>query len=152
MGNDEMMFKDDKVVITIKYPDGRIESDEYHNMVVTEGLQQVAAFIGGFTSKGDFKYVQIGTSSTASSTGMTALVSEVMSTTATLSLGTTNVSLDTVKYSATYAISTTEALREAGIFNNAPGSTTIDMFARVTFPVKNLANGSEFTINWNVVA
>ncbi|MEM0142546.1 MAG: hypothetical protein QXL94_01130 [Candidatus Parvarchaeum sp.] len=149
---EHLMLKDENVHITVKRPNGYMEEIDASNIFVTEGLQAVANLISGEATVSPFKYMQIGVSSTAPVTTQTALVSEIESTTASIAIGTTNVSNDTINYTGVFAISTTEAIQEAGLFNNKAGSTTILMLARVTFPVINLSNGSQMTIKWKVVA
>jgi hypothetical protein len=148
---EHLVLKDNNVFIHVKRADGSEETVEVENIFVTAGLQAIVDLIGGFSAPAAFKYMQVGTSSTAATTGQTALIAEILSTTATLVKGTTNVSDDTIKYTGVFAISTTEAIKEAGLFNNKAGSTTIVMLARTTFPVINLSNGSQLTINWKVV-
>jgi hypothetical protein len=148
---EHLTLKDNNVHITVKKSNGEIEEFDYSNLFVTAGLDAVANMISGLATVKPFKYMQIGTSSTASTTGMTSLIAEVESTTNSIKLGTTNVSLDTIKYTGTFAISTSYALKEAGLFNNVPTGTTVVMLARITYPVINLGANSTMIINWSVV-
>lgn len=150
VSKEHLVLKDNNVQITVKRPTGDVESFDVSNIFVTAGLDAIANLISGLASVNAFKYMQIGTSSTASTTGMTSLQAEYESTTSGITLGTTNVSNDTIKYSGVFSISTTVALKEAGLFNNLPTSSPI-MLARITYPVINLSKNSTMTINWQVV-
>ena len=116
------------------------------NLIVNAGKAQVAGLINGSVS-GAFTYVAIGTGTTAPSASDTALENEVMRVSATVGRTTTSVTNDTATWDATFNITASYAITEAGIFNASSGGT---MLARQTFSALNLSSGDTLKISWKI--
>jgi hypothetical protein len=100
--------------------------------------------MSGIGATSVFNKMQIGSGTTAFSSTQTALVSEIESTTASLSIGTTNYSGDTMISVGTFAISTTESVTESGVFNSSV------MLARSVFAAKSLSKGDTIQFTWRI--
>ncbi len=147
--HNKLEFNVPNVFIKVIRKNGEIEEDEVHNGVTEVGIKEVIKMIGGVGTTHAFTYMQLGTGTTAFSSTQTALVSEIESTTATVSLGTTNFSDDTVVLVGTFGFSTTYAVTESGVFNASSSGT---MLARTTFAVKNVAKGDSIVFTWKINA
>ncbi len=146
---DEVSVNVPNVLIRVIHKNGEIEEDLIHNGVTQSGIQEVIKMMGGVGTTHAFTYMQIGSGTTAFSSTQTALVTEIESTTATVSIGTTSFSDDTLVLVGTFGFSTTYSVTESGVFNAA---TSGIMLARTTFAVKNVAKGDTLQFTWKVNA
>ena len=120
---------------------------EYDNLVVTTGLQWIAARLGD-SAPTSMNYIAVGTSSTTPSAGQTALIGELARVAVTVAGGAPSGS--TIVYSANFGAGVgTGSLQEAGIFQSSSGST---MLSRVTYPVINKAAGDTVSVVWTISA
>jgi len=141
------MIKIYGVVEILHFRDGKLINKIVANNLLTDvGLAQMAGLINGVVTT-PFTYVAVGTGTTAPSATDTALVSEVMRVSATVSRTTTSVSNDTATWSATFNFTASYALSEAGIFDASTGG---NMLSRVTYPTLNVVSGDSLIINWKV--
>ena len=101
----------------------------------------------GDTGATAFGYIAIGTGTTAPSASYTALETETHRASTTTSLTTTNVTNDTAQLEATFNFTSSYAITESGIFNDA---TAGDMLASQTFSALNVANGDSLTVTWKI--
>ncbi len=116
---------------------------EVKNLVVTAGKNYVASRMKD-TTKAAMSHMAVGTGTTVSAAGNTALVAENDRNTLT----STTVSNNAVIYVCTWAAGdATAALTEAAIFNGSSGG---DMLARTVFTVVNKAAADSMTITWTV--
>jgi hypothetical protein len=115
------------------------------NLVVTDGKNHIAAKIAATTnSPVSMTHMAIGTGTTSPAANQTALGTEG----GRVSLSATNVSTNTITYTATFPAGTgTGAVTEAAVFNNSSGGT---MLCRTTFPAVNKASGDSIAITWVV--
>jgi hypothetical protein len=135
------------VVEILHFRDGKlINKIVTGNLLTNAGLAQMAGLINGVVTT-PFTYVAVGTGTTAPSVTDTALVSEVMRVSATVSRTTTSVPNDTATWSATFNFTSSYALAEAGIFDASTGG---NMLCRVTYPTLNVVSGDSLIINWKV--
>jgi len=123
------------------------------NVITNVGKAQVAGLINGVVTS-PFRYVAIGTGTTAPSASDTALDNEIARKTGSTSRATTNVSNDTAVVEATFSsadgLSGSSNVAEAGLFDAASGG---NMLARQTFsaiPV-NWDGGDTLTIRWRII-
>ena len=136
------------LVLEVRDRHGKLkEKRVYVNVITNVGKADVAGLINGVVTT-PFKYIAIGTGTTAESASDTALENEVMRQEATTSRETTNVTNDTAVLQTTFDFTASYAISEAGIFNASTGG---DMLARRTFPVLNLESGDSLTITWKIV-
>jgi hypothetical protein len=141
------MIKIYGVVEILHFRDGKlINKIVVSNLLTNVGLAQMAGLINGVVAT-PFTYVAVGTGTTAPSVTDTALVSEVMRVSATVSRTTTSVPNDTATWSAVFSFTASYALSEAGIFDASTGG---NMLSRVTYPTLNVVSGDSLVINWKV--
>ena len=132
---------------------GRVKDRRLIRNVITDvGKAQVAGLINGVVTT-PFKYVAIGTGTTAESASDTALEYEVARKEGTTTRETTNVSNDTAVVEATFSsadgLSGSMAITEAGLFDASSGG---NMLCRRTFDALNINwdAGDTLTIKWKV--
>ncbi len=123
------------------------------NVITNVGKAQVAGLINGVVTS-PFRYVAIGTGTTAPSASDTALDNEIARKVGSTSRATTNVTNDTAVVEATFSsadgLSGSSNVAEAGLFDAASGG---NMLARQTFsaiPV-NWDGGDTLTIRWRII-
>ena len=115
---------------------------EVPNLVVTAGKNYVADRIKNNSTV--MSHMAIGTGSTATAAGDTALGSQ----TARTALTSTTVTDNEIVYVDTFPAGTgTGAITEAGIFNASSGGT---MLCRTVFSVVNKGANDAMTITWTV--
>jgi len=120
------------------------------NLVVNAGKAEVANLLVGESSPVAFTYIAIGTDATAEAVGDTALGAEITTgggarAAATVSRVTTDVTNDTAKLEKTFTFSSSFAITESGVFNDASAG---DMLARKTFSTINVTSGDNLAITW----
>lgn len=115
---------------------------ELKNLIVQVGKNYLTnAVIAAATTP--FTHIALGTNSTAAALADTILGTEISRATFT-----SVVNTNTVTLTATFAAGTsTGAITEAGIFNNAIGGT---MLSHVVFSVINKASTDTLTVTWNI--
>jgi len=131
-------------------PDGGIIDRRFaHNTVVTAGRAQVLQIIQSGGSANLFGWCSIGTSTTAPTTGDTALGSEyVRQSIGTFS--TTNVTSNPPSWVAQTSFATNAGnttLGETGLFNSSSGGT---MLAHSTFSTINKTTSNTLQINYTI--
>lgn len=127
---------------------GNVKNHFHENLVVSAGLAHIASRIKDNTSGTSYN-IAIGTGTTATAVGQTALTTESARGASTVTLVTTTYSNDSVQYVTTFAAGVgTAAITEAGIFNAASGGT---MLCRTVFPVINKGSLDTLTITWKLV-
>jgi hypothetical protein len=134
------------VHIVITREDGEIEKFSVDNLVVTTGKAYIAQRMRDSSIPTQMTHIGIGTGTSASTAGMTALQTEV----GTRSTVSTSISASTITYTAVFGVGnpgTTQNLTEAGIFSASSAGT---MLARVTFPSVAKAPADVITIVWAV--
>ena len=109
-----------------------IDSEEFCNLIVNDGLARVARLINGNSST-YFRALAVGTGTTGAANDDTELETEVARSVASLTNGTY-----TAIFSYTFTFGGNYAITEAAIFDSATvsGST---MLARTTFAAKNVS-------------
>ena len=139
--------------LTVRDRYGRVKDRRLIRNVITDvGKAQVAGLINGVVTT-PFKYVAIGTGTTAASASDTALEYEVARKEGTTTRETTNVSNDTAVVEATFSsadgLSGSMAITEAGLFDASSGG---NMLCRRTFDALNINwdAGDTLTIKWKV--
>jgi len=124
------------------------------NLVTDVGLAEIIKLVFGLGGT-PFKYVAIGTGTTAESASDTALQAELKRKQATVTQVTVTVPNDAAQLEATFSsadgLTGTQSIAEAGIFNAATGGV---LLARKTFtPVTvNFGAGDSITIRYVVQA
>lgn len=134
------------VTIIVTREDGEIEKREVKNLVVDIGKAYIAQRMRDTSIPAQMSHIGIGTGTSSSTAGMTALQTEV----GTRSTVSTSVTANTITYTSVFGIGnpgTTQNLTEAGIFN---ASTVGTMLARVTFASVAKAPGDVVTIVWAI--
>jgi len=122
------------------------------NIITNAGLAEIVKLVFGLGGTA-FKYLAIGTGTTAETASDTALEAEIARKQATITQTTTSVSKDTALLEATFSsaddLSGTQNISEAGVFNASSGGT---LLARKTFsavPV-NFDAGDSITIKYYI--
>jgi len=133
--------------ITVRRKDGRIEREVIENIITDVGLSKVAGLINGQNTT-PFKYIAIGTGTTAPTAGDTALESEYARKEATTRLETTNVTDDTAVLEATFDFTESVTISEAGVFDASAGG---NMLARQTFTGKSMEAGDSLTVTYKII-
>lgn len=90
----------------------------------------------------------IGTGTTAPAATQTALVTESMRVASTNTLSTTTVANDTATLTATFAITSSLSIAEAGQFTSSSSGGT--MLCRATFTAVPLVNGDSIITIWKL--
>lgn len=115
------------------------------NLVVTAGLQYMAARMSDTTPPNQMSHMALGSDNTAPVLANTALGAQLGARVALAVAGGTPSS-NTVTYSATFGSGVaTGAVVEAGIFN---ASSSGSMLCRTTFPVINKASTDSLAVSW----
>jgi hypothetical protein len=138
------------LVLTLTDQDGNVIEQHEENLVVNTGLAYIASRMRD-ASASVMSHMAVGTGTTAASASQTALVTEIARVALTsTTLVTTNVTDDSVQYSATFpAGEGTGALTEAGIFNAASNGT---LLSRTVFSVINKGALDSLTVTWKITA
>lgn len=117
-----------------------------YNTIIQSGIQLMVKIMNGNTT-GSFKWMGIGTGSTAPSSTQTALVDQISIEETTNTVGTTAFSDDTAIFQGTFTFTTTYTLREAGLFSSSASGV---MLARRLFPAVNVINGDNLSLIWSI--
>ena len=135
-----------RLSIVLKDADGNVkDSREVDNLVVTTGLNWIAARMYDTGSPNQMSHMAVGSGTTAAAAGDTDLGSILGSREA---LDSTTVSTNTVQYVSSFeAGEGTGAITEAGIFNAATSGT---MLCRTVFDVVNKGANDTLSITWTI--
>ena len=145
--------------LVVRDADGNIKDYRLvNNTVVNVGKAQVAGLINSAlsaSSGGAFKYLAIGTATSATGVTDTTLGAEATTTgggqrglATTLDRVTTSVTNDTARFIKTFSITSgTLAAGEAAIFDASSGG---EMLARQPYAVINLSSGDSLQTTWQV--
>lgn len=136
-----------KLTIVLRDENGNIKEERTHeNLVVTAGLEHIASRMVG-TSSGVMSHMEVSNSSTAASSGQTALQG------ASLTGGRQTLTSYSASGAVVTAVATFEpgegtgALTEADIFNASSAGT---MLCRTVFPVVNKGASDSMSITWTI--
>jgi len=132
--------------IVLKDQNGNVKDQrEVDNLVVTTGLNWIAARMYDTGSPDQMSHMAVGSGTTAAAAGDTDLGSILGSREA---LDSTTVSTNTVQYVSSFeAGDGTGAITEAGIFNAATSGT---MLCRTVFDVVNKGANDTLSITWTI--
>jgi len=130
-----------------------LSEEEIDNTVTNAGKAEVAGLINEVTS-GGFKWLAVGSSSTAASASDTGLASEITANglgraAATCSRVTTTVTNDTAQLVHTWTATGTQTVKEAGLFDTSTANQG-NMLARQTFSAKNMENNDTLELTYKV--
>jgi hypothetical protein len=133
--------------IVLRDKDGNVKSEKIEkNLVVTTGLNYIAARMTDTSEPTDMSHMAVGTGTTAAAAGQTALVTE--SARVALTGGEGAPSTNTIVYTATFAAGTgTGALTEAAVLNASSSGT---MLCRTVFSAVNKGADDSVTITWTI--
>ena len=133
------------VIIELFGPDGELKQrEEFDNTICTAGKNQVL-LASAATYLNQFKYLAIGTSSTAPAITDTTLGAEVARSSA---ITPTNPSANTLQFVNTFAAGTgTGAIVEAGLLDAASSG---NLFSHVTFSVINKGASDTLAITYQI--
>lgn len=110
-----------------------IDSQEFCNTIVNDGLERVAKLLNGVSTT-YFRALAVGTGTNAVTNSDTTLQTEVTRATATLSYEASYKA----KFTHTFTFGGDYAITEAGIFDSATASGSV-MLSRTTFTAKNVS-------------
>ena len=126
-----------------------------HNKMTTVSLAVISGLVGNTGSQNAFIYLELGTSSTAVSSGHTALQAAITDTglaraAATVSRITINQTNDTLQLTYAWTATGSKTIEEVGVFN---ASSSGVMLCRALTSSHSIVNGTVFTITykWTVV-
>lgn len=134
------------------YRNGKLLSEEtIDNTITTVGIREVAGLINEVTT-GGFKWIQLGSSSTSATAANTTLAAAITAAgmsraAATCTRTITTTANDTAQLVHTFTATTSQSVREAGIFDS---STSGVMLARQTFTAKALESGDTLATTYKV--
>lgn len=144
--NEEVGMRGEVLVRVIRQ--GQVVHEERtRNLVVNAGKNAVAGLFYGETGVNPFRYVAVGTGTTAPTVNDTALQSEITGSGLARTLATCSRTNNEVTLVASWNVTGSVTVSESGIFNAASGGT---MFARVTFAGLPLVNGDYLELRWKV--
>lgn len=127
---------------------GNIKDEwDVDNLIVNAGLAGIIACL-------DFKYIALGTSSTAAAASQTALGAEITDTgftraEATVTTVTTTITNDTKQLVHEFTATGTKTLEEVGVFSASSGGT---MLSRALTGSKTMSSGEKITITYKLKA
>ncbi len=126
-----------------------IEEREAYNTVTAGGKALMSGLIltDIAASLTACDYLAVGTGTTAPSTAQTALVGEKYRNASTGSQQTTTVPNDTARLTCSIAITATNTMSEAGVFNDTAAGT---MLARTTYSAISVNSGDTLNIGYDV--
>lgn len=124
-----------------------ISEQTVKNLVVTAGLNHIAARMANSGTPDQMSHMALGSSSTAPALSDTTLGAQ-LGNRASLAVAGGTPSGNQVTYTATFSAGVaTGAVVEAGIFNASTGGT---LLCRTTFPVINKADTDSLAVTWIV--
>lgn len=133
--------------IVLKDKDGNVKSEQnVKNLVVTAGLNYIAARMTDTSSPVDMSHMAVGSGVTSAALGDTTLGTELGR--VVLTTGEGVPSTNTIVYTATFPAGTgTGAVTEAGVLNAGAAGT---LLCRTTFSAVNKGVDDSVTITWTV--
>jgi len=133
--------------IVLRDKDGNVKSEDTHtNLVVTTGLNYIAARMTDTSEPADMSHMAVGTGTTSAAAGQTALVTE--NARVALTGGEGAPSTNTIVYTCTFPAGTgTGAVTEAGVLNAASSGT---LLCRTVFSAVNKGADDSVTITWTI--
>jgi hypothetical protein len=135
--------------VTIQHFDseGKLLSEHtVNNLVVSTGLQHIAARLADTGQPTQMTHMALGSSSVAPTNADSDLGAQLGRVALNVAGGTP--SSNNITYMAVFPVGTaTGAISEAGIFNAATGGT---MLCRTTFPVINKGSADSLAVTWVV--
>ena len=120
---------------------------EVTNTIMNAGLAEITGLMLNDVGGTAFDYLAVGTSATAPNATQTALVAEVYRIASTGSQETDSVSNDTARLTNSIAITASNTLQEAGIFNSSSAGT---MLARATYSSLSVNDGDTLNIGYDI--
>ena len=143
----EILKPTGKLNIVLRDKNGKIKEElNVDNLVVTTGLNYIAARMTDTSVPTDMSHMAVGSDATAAALGNTTLGTELGR--VALTGGEGAPSTNTIVYTATFGAGTgTGALTEAGVLNASSGGT---MLCRTTFSTVNKGADDSVTITWTV--
>lgn len=136
------------------YRNGKLLSEEWVDNTITDTGKPIVAGLINADVSDSFKWLAVGSSSTAATASDTALAAEISAnglgrSSATCSRVTTTVTDDTAQLVHTWTATGTQSVQEAGIFNTSTASGG-NMLARQTFTAKNLETNDTLQLTYKV--
>ena len=120
---------------------------EVANTIMNAGLAEVSGLILSDVGGNGFENLAVGTGTAAPNATQSALIAETYRVAGTGSQEQTTVANDTARLTSSIAITSTNAVTEAGIFNS---SSAGDMLARTTFSAVSVSSGDTINIGYDV--
>jgi hypothetical protein len=124
-----------------------IEERDVFNTVMNAGKAEMSGLLLTDVGGQAFDYVSVGTGTTAPNITQTALVGEKYRNACTGSQQTTTVTNDTARLTCSIAITATNTMSEAGVFNS---SSAGDMLARTTFSGLAVSSGNTLQVGYSI--
>jgi hypothetical protein len=137
-----------KVKLVLTGPDGKVKQKvEVNNLVVEDGLEYITSRMK-LTTPTIMSHMAVGTGTATPVSGNAVLGTEVLRS----ALTSTTVSGSQITYVAAFGVhagSTTHALREAGVLNNATAGSGV-LLCRTLYDQISKAPADTVTITWTV--
>ena len=116
------------------------------DLVTNVGLNKLAGLLTGLHTSA-FKYVALGSGTTAPSATQTSLDSEIVRVEGSVSTVTTSIDGDTGQIVGSFNFTSTNTLTEIGLFDSASGG---NMLFRQTFPPSVVLSGDSWILTCKV--
>jgi hypothetical protein len=128
------------------------DSCKVHNKMTNASLAVISGLVGNTGSQTAFTYLELGTSSTATSAAHTTLQAAITDTglaraSATVSRTTTTQTNDTLSLTKTWTASGAKTIEEIGVFNASSGGV---MLCRALTGSKATANGNVVVATYTI--
>ena len=124
-----------------------IAEREIDNTIMNAGKAIVSGLILTDVGGTAFDYLAVGTSATAPNATQTALIAEKYRVAGTGSRQTTTVTNDTARLTGSIAITASNSIQEAGIFNSSSAGS---LLARTTFSAISVSASDTLNVGYSV--
>ena len=125
-----------------------VEERDVENTIMNAGIKVITGLMLTDIGEDAFDYLAVGTSATAPNATQTALLAQVYRVAGTGSQETDSVTDDSARLTTSIAITASNSIQEAGIFNSTSAG---DMLARTTFSAISVNDGDTLNLGYDVV-
>ena len=123
-----------------------VEEREVDNTIMNVGKAEITGLMLTDVGGQAFDFIAVGTSATIPNATQTALIAQVYRVASTGSRQQTTTANDTARLTSSIAITASNSIQEAGIFNSSSNGT---MLARTTFSAISVNSGDTLNVGYD---